>query len=249
MAELFYSFIRSRKAKTFIPDHSHQRYEFVYFFGGKGVLEYNGKKVPFSKGTYYIMESNELHNELYENTGISLVVQFIPPFDELKLNSLVSNDTVLDLSHICEHMREEHKKHLLGYDIMIDSSMRQILTLLFRMSHIKTKMPVDGIRNAILYIDQYFMTDIKINSLAKDCGYCPDHFRFLFKNATSVSPKKYILDKRLALAKKLLKKSALSISEISLRCGFESYSQFMTFFKSRTKKTPGEYRALHLHGV
>lgn len=244
MNELSYSFVRSRKAKTLIPGHTHPKYEFVYFFGGKGTLEYDGKAVPFSRGSYYIMENGMLHSELYENTGISLVVQFTPPFDELKIASLVSHDTVLHIGDICEHMREELKNRKFGYEIVVDGLMREIVTLIARNRYSKCNLSDNGLTDAILYIDQYFMTTIKIDDLAYECGYSPDHFRILFKQKTRTTPKAYILQKRLTLAKKLLKDNKLSIAEIAVRCGFASYAQFMTFFKSRTGYSPDHYRKL-----
>ena len=123
--------------------------------------------------------------------------------------------------------------------------MRQILTMISRIMHMKTGVSDNGLQDSILYVDQYFMTDIRVDDLAKDCGYSSDHYRFLFKQATGVAPKQYILNKRISLAKKLLKGKDLSISEISVRCGFESYSQFMTFFKKKTGLTPNKYRATH----
>lgn len=239
-----YSFVRSRRAKIFIPDHSHPKYEFVYFFSGKGTLKYGDKCIQFSAGTYYIMESQDLHSELYENTGISLVVQFMPPDDSLKIGSLVSNDSKLNIKQICTQMREELKNRYFGYNIIVDGLMRQIITLIARMMHVKNnpKENNGGVIDAILYIDQYFMTDIKVDELAKESGYSPDHFRFLFKKQTNTTPKKYILNKRIKLAKKLLKQNDLSISQVCYRCGFDSYSQFVTFFRTRTGFTPNEYR-------
>ncbi|MDD6994640.1 MAG: AraC family transcriptional regulator [Candidatus Borkfalkiaceae bacterium] len=245
MEDSTYSFVRSRRANVFIPNHTHSKYEFVYFFSGKGTLNYEGKTIQFSAGTYYIMESQVVHSELYENTGISLVVQFMPP-ESLKIPSLVSNVSTLNIKEICTKMREELKNHFYGYDIIVDSHMREIVALIARMMHVKNGKGENtgGIINAILYIDQYFMTDITIDELAKESGYSPDHFRFLFKKQTNTTPKKYILNKRLKLAKKLLKESDLSITEICFRCGFESYSQFMTFFRTRANFTPNEYRNL-----
>jgi len=240
--ESTYSFVRSRRAKTYIPDHSHPKYEFVYFFSGKGILKYQGKSMPFSAGTYYIMESGVIHSELYENTGISLVVQFMPPDENLHVPSLVFHDSKLNINPICAQMREELKNRYYGYETVVDGLMRETLALVARMLHIKKGDSRGGVKDAVLYIDQYFMTDIQVDELAANSGYSPDHFRYLFRLQTGTSPKKYILNKRIRLAKTLLKESGLSISEIGLRCGFESYSQFMTFFRNRTGYPPGEYR-------
>ena len=49
MQDSTHTFIRTRKAKLFIPMHSHKQYEFVYFFSGSGIVEYAGKNMNLAK--------------------------------------------------------------------------------------------------------------------------------------------------------------------------------------------------------
>lgn len=244
MPQSTYSFVRTRKCKVYIPTHSHKNYEFVYFFSGKGTLWYENKQTTFSAGCYYLMEPGVLHSELYENTGKSLVVQFDKPQEDFNLSSLFQSDTALNLKRQCERILEELKNRLFGYDVVVESIMKEMLVLLARQQHKKAGFGTNSVQETIIYLDEYYMTNIKVAELAKDCGYSPDHYRVLFKQMTKQTPKEYILSKRIRLAKKLLKETKLSVTEISERCGFGSYAQFTVFFKSHTKYAPLSYRKL-----
>ena len=85
-----------------------------------------------------------------------------------------------------------------------------------------------------------------MNELAKLTGYCDDYFRIVFKKKTGMSPKEFILETRLEAAKKMLADKSISLSDIASKCGFEYYSRFSLFFKSKTGATPTEYRKIYL---
>ena len=63
-----------------------------------------------------------------------------------------------------------------------------------------------------------------------------------FKRQTGCAPKEYLLKLRLQAACELLASSALSVSEIAGRCGFEDSNYFSHKFKKKLKLSPGEYR-------
>ena len=99
-----------------------------------------------------------------------------------------------------------------------------------------------SVMNFDRYIDEYFRTELNVNELASIAGYTPDYFRILFKEKTGKTPKKYILDKKIDYAKKLLEHSTLSITNISYECGFNYVPQFLVFFKKYAGLTPNQYR-------
>ena len=236
-----HTFIRTRKSKLFIPMHSHKQCEFVYFFSGNGIVEYNGKKYEFGEGSYYFMNKGVAHSELYKKTGMSIVVWF--DLDEsVSIPDLFQHNTNLNISDICEQIREELKNRFYSYKTMVDYLMRQIVVLLERQMQSKSEIKQHSIRETIYYIDEYFMTKIKVSELAKECGYSPDHYRCLFKAETKMTPKDYISLRRIKHAKELLKNTKLSVEVVYERCGFETYAQFVTFFKKKTGLTPKQYR-------
>ena len=52
----------------------------------------------------------------------------------------------------------------------------------------------------------------------------------------------YVIEKRLSLAKNLLRKTDMSIVEIAERSGFSYSSYFVRLFKKKTGITPQQYR-------
>ena len=236
-----YAFVRKRSAGTKIAPHSHSFFEFVYFFDGDGVLEYGDTAFRFSSNTYYLMAPGMAHSEFFEHTGKSLVLWFELPA-ESALVSVVQNDSVLSLYAIAERIGQEIGLCLYGYEKLVASLITEISVLLGRQQSLKRQSQGYAIHNIIAYIDEYYMTSLHIAELAAECNYSEDHFRILFRNITGKNPKEYLLSKRIALAKKLLKETLTPIAKISENCGFEYYSHFMAHFKKATGISPADYR-------
>ena len=53
---------------------------------------------------------------------------------------------------------------------------------------------------------------------------------------------RYILDKRMYMAKYLLSSTDLSVEQVSLDCGFSDSAYFCRLFKKETGFTPTQYR-------
>ena len=82
-------------------------------------------------------------------------------------------------------------------------------------------------------------------ALAEKMGISEVYLRKLFKSYFHQTPKQYILDMRLRHAKQLLTETALSVTEVSERCGFGSVYHFCRAFKERTGQTPTEFARAH----
>ena len=92
------------------------------------------------------------------------------------------------------------------------------------------------------WIEQNYGESISIDHLADIAMLNNYHFLRLFKQAFGITPHQFLIKTRLKNAKRLLKNSTLSISEICHRVGFESVSSFSILFKRRFSKSPTEYR-------
>lgn len=64
----------------------------------------------------------------------------------------------------------------------------------------------------------------------------------IFKKETGFAISDYIVKKRVSVAKQLLSKTSLSITDVSSRVGFSYSSYFTKTFKEQTGMTPQEYR-------
>lgn len=95
---------------------------------------------------------------------------------------------------------------------------------------------------AIEYIDQNLQKPQLSNSfIANQLHISEVYLRKLFTNTLSVSVKKYIIDKRIEKSKALIREGALTITDISERCGYSNVYYFSRSFKEKTGLTPTEY--------
>jgi len=67
-------------------------------------------------------------------------------------------------------------------------------------------------------------------------------FKRDFKKHFNDSPARWIMKKRLDMAKELLENTSLPVTEISMECGFENPTHFSRVFKEKTGIAPLQYR-------
>ena len=85
-----------------------------------------------------------------------------------------------------------------------------------------------------------------INEWAQRLRLSNSRFEHLFKQATGISPSKYVAFLRLQRAKYLLKTTSLSVKEIMCACGISHRRVFNRQFQKRFGKTPTEVRCENL---
>ena len=78
---------------------------------------------------------------------------------------------------------------------------------------------------------------------AGKCCLSTGYFGTLVKTETGRTAKDLINDRILAKAKALLQSETFSVTQVSVRLGFEYPQHFIRFFKSLTGKTPSQWRA------
>lgn len=87
-------------------------------------------------------------------------------------------------------------------------------------------------------------TTARING--KGLKFFVSHFYRIFTAYTGMTFSRYLTDRRVAAAKRILSTNkADSIIEISAQAGFKSVSSFNRIFKQKTGQTPSEYREAH----
>lgn len=95
------------------------------------------------------------------------------------------------------------------------------------------------------YIDDHYAEAITLDQLAAEAGLSPFHFLRLFREATGLTPHRYVTDRRIQAARKALERQSSSLQEIALASGFGSQDSFTRVFRKSTGFTPGRYREAH----
>ena len=79
-------------------------------------------------------------------------------------------------------------------------------------------------------------------SIAARLGVGYSWFRKMFKRYVDVSPAQYQANIRLLKAKELLESTDMCVTDMAYALGFETVSQFSTFFRKKTGSPPLQYR-------
>lgn len=98
----------------------------------------------------------------------------------------------------------------------------------------------------IAYIDAHYKEDVSVAELAAIMNISPMYFSNYFKKTFRISPKQYVLNKRLMESQRLLLESRLSIKEIAYQVGFENENYFSEFFAQRVGISALKFRKREL---
>ncbi|MNZ29214.1 Bifunctional transcriptional activator/DNA repair enzyme AdaA [compost metagenome] len=101
-------------------------------------------------------------------------------------------------------------------------------------------------RQLVEYIDSQVAESISLGQLAGMCALSEYHFARMFRESFGLPPHQYLLARRLAHARQLLRSTRQPLGEIALACGFASASHFTHRFRQAMHGTPGEYRQAFL---
>lgn len=83
---------------------------------------------------------------------------------------------------------------------------------------------------------------VTLACLAGECHLSVAHFARAFKRTTGQTPHRWLLERRVEHAKKLLVTSALPLAEIAAACGFADQSHFTRAFSQLVGTGPGAWR-------
>lgn len=100
------------------------------------------------------------------------------------------------------------------------------------------------LKRVLGYIDAHLADEITLDRLAAEACLSPFHFSRLFRDATGLSPHRYVTDQRVQAAQEELALDRVSLVEIAFDTGFGSQDNFTRVFRKATGLTPGQYREL-----
>ncbi len=145
-----------------------------------------------------------------------------------------------------------------GQDIMDQAAFLELMTFLNSMFLSRcAQLPVqisEGIKHSfsephyaqvdkiLSYIHLHLSEDLSIQHLAAQFYLSSSYLCKIFKDVTGTTINRYIIDKRISLARTLLAEGR-SVTETGSLCGFHDYSNFIKAFTKNVGVSPKKYAA------
>lgn len=249
--------------------HYHEEVEIIKIIEGEMRYEIEGCSVSVKKGQIIFINSSVPHASavMKEDTAFMLM-QFSPKnfFSgsisyEYKYLSAFLNSTNIKYCVFGNEWSREFEKHFdvieyelsnkeNGFDLYLKGNMYMVIAFLFRKNILKTSFPKEReellgkLSGAILYMERYFMNNISLDDICRQCGFTPSYFCRIFKKATGRTFVEYLNYVRIREAEKLLMSSDANITEIFTKTGFTSHSYFNRVFYKYKNCNPSQYRKI-----
>ena len=130
-------------------------------------------------------------------------------------------------------------------------SMERVDTLLFplcdmlALAYLKEEAQAaePPVTRMLRYIKHHYAENISSEDICKHFSFSRSYFSHIFKKETGMSFKEYLTAFRIENAKRLLRYSSLSVTEIAFSVGFSDAGYFSAVFKEKTGLSPRAYKS------
>ncbi len=225
--------------------HCHAKFEIIAVITGdisvmseeKSFRLKSGQAVIIPPLSYHSVTANEKGS--YRRITALFDTSAIPEI--LRPKFAMSSDTVIFSSSRLEELKDicEKKDHQF-YSPLAESLMIQIFYDTLKETKNPPQTETDEfLQTVISYIDENLHRKILLDDLAKYTARSKSSFCHLFEYKMNISPKQYILKKRMAMAGKLIDEG-VPPTVAAIQVGYENYSNFYRLYRKYTEKSPSK---------
>lgn len=207
--------------------------EAVYRHNGKTYVSDKDHVILYPQGKDYIMECTK--------PGSFTLVNFEAEGYDLEEFLCIKIPHVEKFIKDHEVITKISSLKLPNWRLEVMSILYNTLSRVIKYTDVNSSFP--ALWAAVDYIrDNIRNPELSIQGMANAVGFSEVHFRKLFKKSYGISPKQYLQNLRLDMAKNLLETGNVSISNIATECGYSSIYYFSKLFKEKTGYSPYAYR-------
>lgn len=249
--------------KTELAFWEHDRIYFVR--RGELELELTDEVIKLSKNEILFLPASTRHSWKTQNDGhvALLTICFEPDFFDgtppiqkllkdftksFPANQAISPEKSLDavaVRHILSSVvREKRAQREEGVVMLIGLFIELIAILLSaqnRHAEFSSSDAKDGaFTRSVAYLNERLCEEISVSDLAGVAQLSTRRYLDVFKNNYGMTPRRYIIKKRIGIAKELMLETG-NILHSSLDAGFSNLSHFYRTFKQHTGMTPNQF--------
>ncbi len=198
----------------------------------------------------HLMETGQI-DKLREQTH-NFFEKISQSFDEIGFRNVLMELIVMVLGTSYKHELSEAE---VGYSTYISefkriNSLNQLTSWCYRkiilvaetIQNSKTSHVSNVILKARDYIDENFNKDIGLNDVSKEVSISPQYFSTIFKEELGLNFIEYLRNKRMEIAKEMLRDKQYSVKEICYKVGYNDPNYFSRLFKKLVGVSPTEFK-------
>ena len=247
--------------------HHHDFYEIFYLVSGDVEYIIEGKVIHVQPGDLLLVSPKELHqasigseNEAYERYVLwinKLALDWLSSEEvnlEDGLNPVKNGNTNLirlktkqqeQMHELMETLYQENGNPFFGSQLMCQGILLQLLVYINRLAAYRSydEDAVDSnelVMKVVNFVNSHFCERLTLENLATQFYVSKYHLSHKFRKYMGTGVYKYILKKRLQMAKLLLADGE-HLGNVSTKCGFADYAGFYRAFISEYGLAPREY--------
>lgn len=232
---------------------------FVAFMLLEGSIDFviEGKRFSLHPYDVMIINNNELHHSLIkENSKIDFILLTINldfflkneciDFSDMVFNRMLGTNNIIPAENVIKSGIKDIFSKIEMYtseeNVCITVVKSIIIELLYNINKhiVKTSAVKHGytkIKDVLEYINDHLTQNISLDTIANEFFFTKQYLCRFFKEQTGFTIKKYISYKRIVLMQELCSKG-ISLSEASMKVGFNSYSSFYRTYSKIMNESP-----------
>ena len=247
--------------------HHHDFYEVYFFLSGNVQYNIESRSYLLTPGDVLLISPMELHQPMfgsehreYERIVLWIDKQFLEGFSQAGESFTACFDTSNPnhsnllrpegvqrqmLMFMLDQLIQESASKDPYHEIVALSYLAQVLVTLNRLALQQHKddlaaEPDSVVYNVLIYINEHYNENLTLDDLANRFFVSKYHLSREFQRLVGTSVHRYIVQKRLVMAKQMLSSGKPS-TEVYQNCGFGDYSNFYRAFKAEYQISPKEY--------
>ena len=246
---------------TTVDLHTHvDFFELTVVSSGKGVITTNNSAIPVEKGDIYVsfpFDQHKIDSDVQSPMNYSFIAFFVKNSNFLSdveeiislyghpAERIIHDDTV---SQLLSQAIFETRKDSIYSEEYISSLLTQIVIQIVR--HFKkqsNEISLPGKREELCfqvmdYINSHIYSITSLSELSKHFSYDYSYLSKIFTQTTSQSISDYYRFQRLEVARDLIHKNSLKLTQIAEKLNYSSIYSFSKAFKQQYSLSPREYK-------
>lgn len=258
----------------YLYPHIHREFEFLIMKKGNGKMYIDGYEYDIKEGEAIFINAEELHvgvnvdeedaeffaivfaPEIFGSFGDDVIMNkyVLPVLNKRVQFSRIYDERVAWQKSILEFLKEIHEAYKcanVGCELKIKSFLMSVWQLCFEngvqmQKNSSADRTIEDMKKVFAYIEEEYAGPLSLEDMASKVNMSREYFCRRFSEIMHMTPFEYLLRVRIENSCRMLSDDNLTIGEVAVRSGFNSFSYFSKTFKRFVGCMPREYRRGYL---